>query len=80
MKGSSLEVKIGVQHAPRELTVDTESSSEEVLESLRNALQGDSEMFMLSDAKGRTVAVPSDKLAYIYFSAEGTGRVGFGPV
>lgn len=74
-----MEVKIGVQHAPRELTVDTSATSDEVLTSVENALQQDHGVFTLSDTKGRTVVVPADKLAYVYFTAEGTRKVGFDP-
>jgi len=74
-----VEVKIGVQHAPRELTVDTDSTSDEVHTAVERALQQDHGIFSLSDTKGRTVVVPADKLAYVYFTAEGTRKVGFDP-
>lgn len=73
-----MEVKIGVQDAPRELTVDTDSSADDLMSSLQHALQSDSGLFTISDEKGRTVVVPAAKLAYIYFTAEGTRKVGFG--
>jgi len=75
----TVEVKIGVQHAPRELTVDTDSTSDEVHTAVERALQQDHGIFSLSDTKGRTVVVPADKLAYVYFTAEGTRKVGFDP-
>ncbi|EFQ82828.1 hypothetical protein HMPREF0063_12037 [Aeromicrobium marinum DSM 15272] len=72
-----MEVKIGVQNAARELSVETESTADEVLEALNAALSAES-VFSISDAKGRTVAVPADKVAYLYFTSD-TGRpVGFG--
>lgn len=74
-----MEVKIGVQHAPRELTADTEKSADEVLALLNDALQQENGVFTLNDSKGRTVAVPAQKLAYLYFTAEGSRKVGFGP-
>lgn len=73
----TVEVKIGVQNAARELTVETDKSADEVLATLTAAIK-DENVFTLSDPKGRTVAVPADKVAYLSF-AEDTGRkVGFG--
>ncbi|MGJ9411074.1 DUF3107 domain-containing protein [Aeromicrobium sp. CF4.19] len=72
-----MEVKIGVQNAARELSVDTDEAPDTVLEALQGAL-GDDRLFSLTDAKGRTVAVPADKVAYLYFTAEGGRKVGFG--
>jgi hypothetical protein len=74
-----MEVKIGVQNAARELSVETDESPDEVLKSLETAIS-DEAVFSLTDAKGRTVAVPADKVAYLYFTADRAHRVGFGLV
>jgi len=74
-----MEVKIGVQNAARELSVETDGSPDEVLKSLEAAI-GDDSVFSLTDAKGRTVAVPADKVAYLYFTADSGRKVGFGIV
>lgn len=71
-----MEVKIGVQHAARELTVETDHEPEAVLDSLNAALKDDT-LFTLTDEKGRTVAVPADKIAYLYFTADSGRKVGF---
>lgn len=72
-----MEVKIGVQHAPRELSVSTEDSPQDVLAALDAALKSDA-VFTLSDDKGRTVAVPAAKVAYVDFVADIGRKVGFG--
>lgn len=72
-----MEVKIGVQNVARELSVETEDSAEAVLEAL-NAALADNQVFSLSDAKGRTVAVPADKVAYLFFVSDAGRKVGFG--
>lgn len=72
-----MEVKIGVQNAARELSVDTEENSESVLAKLNSALQ-EGALFTLADAKGNTVAVPADKVAYLNFTADTGRKVGFG--
>lgn len=71
-----MEVKIGIQHAPRELLVDTEQSSDEVLQQLADAVAGDG-VFSLMDAKGRRVVVPADKVAYLELGGGVSGAVGF---
>ena len=71
-----MEVKIGVQHVGRELSVETEESPDAVLEGLSKALADDA-VYSLTDAKGHTVAVPAQKIAYLYFTAEVGRKVGF---
>ena len=73
-----MEVKIGVQNAARELSVETSEDPDQVLGQLRQAISDDA-VFNLTDDKGRTVAVPADKVAYLYFTADTGRKVGFGP-
>lgn len=72
-----MEVKIGVQWAPRELVVETSSSAEEVQRMLAAAVT-DGGVFVLSDDKGGTFMVPADKIAYLELASPGPRRVGFG--
>lgn len=72
-----MEVKIGVQNAARELSVETDRDPDEVLKSLETSIT-DETVFSLTDDKGRTVAVPADKVAYLYFTADTGRKVGFG--
>ena len=72
-----MEVKIGVQHAARELSVATESTPEDVLKALDTAMKNDA-VFTLNDAQGRTVAVPAGKVAYLDFTSDAGRKVGFG--
>ena len=73
-----MEVKIGVQYAPRELTVETNSSPDEVEKLLHEALKADFGLFTLVDDKGRKVFVPAEKIAYIELGEPTARRVGFG--
>jgi hypothetical protein len=73
----TVEVKIGVQYAARELSVATEAEPEAVLDALSKAIQDDS-VFILTDDKGRTVAVPAARVAYLDFTADSERKVGFG--
>jgi hypothetical protein len=72
-----MEVKIGVQHAPRELTVEVDGDAAEVEQAVRSALSDDSGVLSLSDAKGRRVLVPTSKLAYVELGSPTIGQVGF---
>lgn len=72
-----MEVKIGVQYAPRELSVSTEEDPKTVLALLDEALKNDS-VFTLTDDKGRTVVVPAAKIAYLDFTSDVGRKVGFG--
>ncbi|MFT4189557.1 MAG: DUF3107 domain-containing protein [Aeromicrobium sp.] len=74
-----MEVKIGVQNAGRELSVETGDAPEQVLAALDEALTRKS-VFSLTDEKGSTVAVPAEKVAYLYFTADSGRPVGFGQV
>ena len=71
-----MEGKIGVQTAARARAVATDVGPDRVLKSLNEALKNDT-LWTLTDDKGRTVAVPADKVAYLYFTADSGRKVGF---
>ena len=71
-----MEVKIGVQNAARELTIDTTLDADGVEKAVAAALK-DGGVLALTDAKGRRIVVPGDKLAYVDISTSVTGQVGF---
>ena len=71
-----MEVKIGVTHASRELTIDTTLEAGELEDQVRAALTSGG-VLSLSDAKGRRVVVPVEKLAYVEISTSSVGQVGF---
>lgn len=72
-----MEVKVGVQYAPRELVVDSAQSSEEVERAVSEALAGDTRVLTLVDEKGRRLLVPVDKIAYVEIAESETRKVGF---
>jgi hypothetical protein len=72
-----VEVKIGVQHAPRELGLESAQTPDEVEQAISKA-QADGGLLTLVDDKGRRVIVPVDKLAYVEIGESSTRRVGFG--
>ncbi len=74
-----MEVKIGVQHSPRELTVDTSQTPAEVEQAVADAIGDDSGVLTLSDEKGRRVIVPAARIAYVEIAEADGRRVGFAP-
>lgn len=71
-----MEVKIGVQNVSRELTIDTTLDADGVEKAVSSALE-DGGVLSLTDAKGRRLVVPGEKLAYVDISTSVTGQVGF---
>lgn len=71
-----MEVKIGIQYAPRELVVETDESAESVEKLLADAVAADG-ILALSDTKGRRVIVPASKVAYLELGTNALGTVGF---
>ncbi|RNL72638.1 DUF3107 domain-containing protein [Streptomyces sp. I6] len=74
----AVEVKIGVQHAPREIVLESGQSAEEVEQAVADALAGKAQLLSLTDDKGRKVLVPADRVAYVELGEPTTRRVGFG--
>ncbi|MFG1620255.1 DUF3107 domain-containing protein [Kribbella pittospori] len=75
-----MEVKIGVQHANRELVLESEQSPDEVQEAVAAALSGKSNLLQLTDDKGRRVIIPADRLAYVEIGEVSIRKVGFGAI
>jgi hypothetical protein len=75
-----VEVKIGVQHANRELVLESEQSPEEVEKAVADALSGKSNLLQLTDEKGRKVLIPADRLAYVEIGEVSIRKVGFGAI
>ncbi|WP_121255328.1 DUF3107 domain-containing protein [Nocardioides ferulae] len=71
-----MEVKIGIQHAPREVVVDTDESTEKVAERVAEAVSAGT-VLTLTDHKGRQVLVPGSKVAYVEIGGSIVGQVGF---
>ena len=73
-----MEVRIGVQHATRELVIDSAETTEAILATVTSAVSGEVSVLALTDERGRQIVVPSDKLAYVEIGEPESRRVGFG--
>ena len=71
-----MEVKIGVQHAPRELIVETDTSPEDFEAKLADAVTNDG-ILAFTDIRGRRIAVPGSKIAYVEIGSGTLGTVGY---
>ncbi|WP_225846240.1 DUF3107 domain-containing protein [Streptomyces sp. HPF1205] len=73
-----MEVKIGVQHAPREITLESGQTAAEVEKAVAEALSGEAKLLSLEDEHGRKILVPAERLAYVEIGEPAARRVGFG--
>lgn len=76
-----MDLRIGVTHAPRELTVELADDADRsaLKGQLEAALAGAVDVLWVTDKRGREVAVPAAKIAYVELGGpEGSRRVGFG--
>jgi len=74
-----MELRIGVVHTPKELSLELDQSADDLVAAVDSALQGGSPVLWVTDAKGRRVGVPADKIAYIEVEDQsGSKHVGFG--
>ena len=75
-----MEVKIGVQNAPREIVIESPQTADEVENAVAKALDGTSKLFSLTDEHGRRVIVPAERLAYVEIGEQAARKVGFGTI
>lgn len=75
-----VDVRIGVTQAPRELNVEVADGDRDDLRSrIEAALAGASDVLWVTDKRGRDIAIPAAKIAYVEIgSADGDRRIGFG--
>jgi hypothetical protein len=71
-----VEVKIGVQHAARELVIDSADTAQDIEKLVSEAISGDG-VLVLTDSKGRKTIVPAAKVAYVEIGGGVSGTVGF---
>ena len=74
-----MEVRIGVQHAARELVLESGQTPDEV-QALVAAAVADGTVLALTDDRGRTLVVPGSRIAYVEIGPSERGKVGFGAI
>ncbi len=75
-----MEVRIGVIHTPKEITIEVDGDPDDVAKAVDLALGHDDQVLWLMDVKGRRVGVPGARVAYVEIETDiDAKRVGFGP-
>jgi hypothetical protein len=72
-----VDITIGVQNLPREVTIDSDQPAETIVKSVHEAL-ANQKALELTDHRGRRVIVPTAAIGYVEIGTETRGRVGFG--
>jgi hypothetical protein len=76
-----VDVRIGVTYTPKEIEVELGDDAvyDQLRKDIEAALREDGGVLWLTDKRGRTVAIPSAKVAYVEIgSPTDERRVGFG--
>ena len=74
-----MDVKIGVVYTPKELVLELAGGADDVRASIDAALAAKQPLVWLTDAKGRRVGVPTDKIAYVEIGSDDSApKIGFG--
>ncbi|WP_298456020.1 DUF3107 domain-containing protein [uncultured Cellulomonas sp.] len=72
-----MDITIGVQNQARELVIESDQTSEEIVGIVSAALEG-KPLLELRDTRGRRVLVPTASIGYVEIGSEEKSRVGFG--
>ena len=72
-----MEVKIGVLHTPREITLESAQTPEEVTDIVAEALKSVDGQLVLTDERGRKIIVPANLVAYVEIAQADARRIGF---
>jgi hypothetical protein len=73
-----VEIIIGIKHVPRELTVQSPQSAEDLRAAVEAALAQPDGVLSLTDEHDRTTMVPVSAIGFVQIAPEGLRRVGFG--
>lgn len=73
-----IEVRIGVIESPKELILELEEGSDEVVKKVNDAAGQGSGMVWLTDSKGKQIGINVSRIAYLEIEADRPRTVGFG--
>lgn len=74
---SAVEVRVGIRNIARELTFESNETTEKVQAAVSTGLS-DGAPISLTDHHGRVLLVPADALGYVEIGVQEKGKVGFG--
>jgi hypothetical protein len=77
-----VDIRIGITQAPREIAIEVEDDAktrDALKANVEKALTGEIATLWITDKKGRDIAVPAAKIAYVEIGTGDDGkRIGFG--
>jgi hypothetical protein len=77
-----VDIRIGITQAPREIAIEVEDDAkarETLKKSVDAALKGETATLWITDKKGKDIAIPTAKIAYVEIgSTDAERRIGFG--
>lgn len=76
-----MDIRIGITHAAREISLELDDSvkPDSLKKQVEEAMGGKVNVLWFTDKKGKQVAVPAEKIAYVEIgSADSSPRIGFG--
>ncbi len=77
-----MEIRIGMSQVGREIVVevdDDDKTRDQLKNAVSAALSGASDTLWITDKKGREVAIPGGRIAFVEFgSPDAARRIGFG--
>ena len=77
----TLDVRIGVTYTGKEIELEMadDANRDDIVKAVEQAVGDGTNVLWLSDKRGRSIGVPSDKVAYVEIGSPGDDRrVGFG--
>jgi len=72
-----MEIKIGIHNVAREVTLNVDLTTTQIVEAYNKARSADS-LLTLTDTTGRQMMIPASGIAYIDFAHDHPHPVGFG--
>ena len=77
-----MDIRIGITQAPREIAIEVEDDAkarESLKKNVEAALKGEITTLWITDKKGRDIAIPTAKIAYVEIgSGDADRKIGFG--
>ena len=76
-----MDVRLGVTQAPRVINIELadDADRDDLKSRIEAALAGATDVLWIADKRGKDVAIPSAKIAYVELgSSEGDRKIGFG--
>ena len=74
-----MDVKIGVVYTPKEIVLELDGEADELRTMIDTALAKGEPLVWLTEAKGRRVGIPTDKIAYVEIAPDDAAhKIGFG--